>query len=55
VGHTSSDETNDKLGQERVDNAAAIITAGTGICLSIPKAQVQVSAPGADQNGLPYE
>ena len=55
VGHTSSDETNDKLAQERVDNAAAIITAGTGICLSIPKTQVQVSAPGADQNGVPYE
>jgi len=55
VGHTSSDETNDKLAQERVDNAAAIITAGTGICLSIPATQVQVSAPGADQNGVSYE
>jgi hypothetical protein len=55
VGHTSSDETNDKLAQERVDDAAAIITAGTGICLSIPKTQVQVRAPGADQNGVPYE
>jgi hypothetical protein len=55
VGYTSSDETNDKPVEERVDNAAAIITAGTGICLSIPKTQVQVSAPGAGQNGVPYE
>ena len=55
VGHSSSDETKPQLAQERVDNAAAIITAGTGICLSIPATQVQVSAPGADQNGVPYE
>src|SRR5260370_30204770 len=42
VGHSSNDETNAKLAQERVSNAAAVITAGTGVCLSIPPAQVQV-------------
>jgi hypothetical protein len=55
VGHSSSDETTPNLAQQRVNNAAAIITAGTGTCLSIPQTQVQVSAPGADQNGVPYE
>jgi hypothetical protein len=55
VGNQSSDETNPKLAQQRVDNAAAVITAGTGICLSIPATQVQVSAPGTDQNGVSFE
>jgi outer membrane protein OmpA-like peptidoglycan-associated protein len=55
VGHSSSDETNAKLAQQRVSNAAAVITAGTGICLSIPASQVQVSSPGAEQNGVSYE
>jgi outer membrane protein OmpA-like peptidoglycan-associated protein len=55
VGHSSSDETNPKLAEERVSNAAAVITAGTGVCLSIPPAQVQVSWPGAEQNGVSYE
>ncbi len=55
VGHQSSDEANSKLSEERALNAAAVITAGTGVCLSIPQSQVQVSAPGADQNGVPFE
>jgi outer membrane protein OmpA-like peptidoglycan-associated protein len=55
VGHQSSDETNTNLSQERALNAAAVITAGTGVCLSIPQSQVQVSAPGVDQNGVPFE
>jgi outer membrane protein OmpA-like peptidoglycan-associated protein len=55
VGHQSADETAKNLAQERANNAAAIITAGTGICLSIPASQVQVSAPGVDQNGVPFE
>ena len=36
-------------------NAAAVVTAGSGICLSIPQSQVQVSAPGVDQNGVSFE
>ena len=55
VGHQSSDETNSNLSQERALNAAAVITAGTGVCLSIPQSQVQISAPGVDQNGVPFE
>ena len=55
VGHQSSDETNSKLSEERALNAAAVITAGTGVCLSIPQSQVQISAPGVDQNGVPFE
>jgi outer membrane protein OmpA-like peptidoglycan-associated protein len=55
VGHQSSDETNTNLSQERAMNAAAVITAGSGVCLSIPQSQVQVSAPGTDQNGVPFE
>jgi len=55
VGHSSDDEKNPKLAEERVSNAAAVITAGTGVCLSIPPTQVQVSSPGAEQNGVSFE
>jgi outer membrane protein OmpA-like peptidoglycan-associated protein len=55
VGHQSSDESNTSLSQERALNSAAVITAGTGVCLSIPQSQVQISAPGVDQNGVPFE
>ena len=43
------------LAEQRALNAAAIITAGTGVCLAIPQSQVQVSAPGTEQNGVPFE
>jgi opacity protein-like surface antigen len=55
VGHSSSDETAANLDQQRALNAAAVITAGTGVCLSVPQSQVLVSATGADQNGVPFE
>ena len=55
VGHTSSDETAAGLDMKRALNAAAVITAGTGICLSIPKTQVWVNATGVDQNGVGFE
>ncbi|HWT78582.1 MAG TPA: hypothetical protein VN648_07240, partial [Candidatus Methylomirabilis sp.] len=54
VGHSSSDE-NATVAEKRVANAAAVITAGTGICLAIPQAQVQVSWPGVEQNGVSFE
>jgi outer membrane protein OmpA-like peptidoglycan-associated protein len=54
-GHSSSDETVSNLAQQRVENSTAVITAGTGTCLSIPQTQVQVSSPGAAENGPPYE
>ena len=55
VGHSAPDETKANLAQERASNAAAIVSAGTGVCLSIPATQVQVSWPGAEQNGVPFE
>jgi outer membrane protein OmpA-like peptidoglycan-associated protein len=55
VGHKSSDERAASLAQNRAMNAAAVITAGTGVCLSIPQSQVQISAPGVDQNGVSFE
>jgi hypothetical protein len=55
VGHVSSDETLTNLAEQRSLNAAAVITAGTGICLAIPQSQVLVSSPGIDQNGVGFE
>jgi hypothetical protein len=55
VGHNSSDETGANLAEQRALNSAAVITAGTGVCLAIPQSQVQVSAPGVDQNGVAFE
>ena len=55
VGNTSNDETAANLAMQRAMNSAAVITAGTGVCLSVPQSQVQISAPGADQNGVGFE
>ena len=54
VGHSSSDEKPD-VDMHRALNATAVITAGSGICLSVPKSQVQVSWKGSDQNGVGFE
>jgi opacity protein-like surface antigen len=54
-GFQSADEKGANLAQQRAMNAAAVVTAGTGVCLSIPETQVQVSSPGVDQNGVPFE
>jgi outer membrane protein OmpA-like peptidoglycan-associated protein len=55
VGNQSADEKNANLSQERAMNSAAVITAGTGVCLSIPQTQVQLSSPGVDQQGVAFE
>ena len=55
VGHQSSDEKPANLAEQRALNAAAVITAGTGVCLAIPQTQVLVSSPGVEQNGVPFE
>jgi Outer membrane protein beta-barrel domain len=55
VGHQSADEKSANLSQARAMNAAAVVTAGTGVCLSIPQNQVQISSPGVDQNGVGFE
>jgi hypothetical protein len=55
VGNHSPDEKAPELDMHRALNAAAVITAGTGACLAIPKNQVQVSWTGTDQNGVGFE
>jgi hypothetical protein len=55
VGHNATNETAPNLAEDRARNAAAVITAGTGICLSLPADQVLVSAPGPDQKGVDFE
>ena len=55
VGHNSTDEKVADLDMRRVLNAAAVITAGSGVCLSVPRSQVQLSWTGTDQNGVGFE
>jgi hypothetical protein len=54
IGHTASGEPA-RLAEERTQNAVALITAATDICLSIPPNQVLYSAPGADQGGVDFQ
>jgi len=54
VGHASSEEAAG-IAEKRAQNAAAVITAGAGVCLAIPKTQVEVSWPGVEQNGVGFE
>ena len=55
VGNTSPNERVAGLAEKRAMNSAAVITAGTGVCSAIPQSQVQVSAPGVNQNGVSFE
>jgi outer membrane protein OmpA-like peptidoglycan-associated protein len=55
VGHQSSDEKAGNLSEQRAQNSAAVITAGSGVCLAIPQSQVQISAPGTDQQGVSFD
>lgn len=55
VGHQSADESSADLSDQRAMNAAAVVTAGSGVCLSIPQSQVQISAPGTDQQGVDFD
>jgi len=55
VGHQSSDEKPANLSEERAFNSAAVITAGSGVCLSVPASRVQVSTPGTDQLGVSFD
>jgi len=54
-GHAAENEKVHGLAEQRVRNAAAVITAGTGVCLSIPASQVIVAAPGTDQQGVSFQ
>jgi hypothetical protein len=56
VGHTAENESKYKgLDQKRALNAAAVISAGTGICSRVPANQVQVSAVGTSQEGVDFQ
>ena len=54
-GHSSSDETADNVDMKRAMNSAAVITAGSGVCLAIPQTQVLINATGVNQNGVSFE
>jgi outer membrane protein OmpA-like peptidoglycan-associated protein len=55
VGNQSPDETVSGLDMKRVENAAAVITSGTGVCMSVPQSQVMVQANGANQSQVSLE
>ncbi len=56
VGHQAGSESKwPGLDQKRALNAAAVISAGQGICTSFPTNQVQVGAAGAGDNGVDYQ
>jgi len=53
VGHTSEKESQlARLDQERALNAAAVISAGAGVCSNFPAKQILVSAAGTAENGV---
>ena len=51
VGHTTAKE-KAGLDQQRAMNAAAVMSAGQGICASFPASQIVVGAAGAGDNGV---
>jgi hypothetical protein len=56
VGHEAKGEAKKSgLDQKRALNAAAVISAGKGICSSFPASQIQVSAVGSEDNGVDYQ
>jgi outer membrane protein OmpA-like peptidoglycan-associated protein len=52
VGHTASKEKKAGLDEQRAMNAAAVISAGSGICSSFPAPQIMVSSVGIEDNGV---
>jgi len=51
VGHITEKE-KAEIDRQRAMNAAAVISAGSGICTSFPASQILVSAVGAADNGV---
>jgi len=51
VGHITEKE-KAEIDRQRAMNAAAVISAGSGICTSFPASQILVSAAGAADNGV---
>ena len=53
VGHTTDSESKwPGLDEKRALNAAAVISAGQGICTSFPASQIAIAAAGTSQNGV---
>ena len=56
VGHVSPSEAGKvDLDQRRVMNAAAVISAGEGVCYNFPAAKIMVGVSGATDNGIDYQ
>jgi hypothetical protein len=56
VGHVSEKEAGKSgLDQRRALNAAAVVSAGAGICYAFPASQVLVGAAGAEDNGVDFQ
>lgn len=56
VGHTSSAETaKPGLDEARALNAAAVLSAGSGVCYHFPAAQILIGAVAEADNGVDYQ
>ncbi len=56
VGHIDgSEKASQSLDSKRALNAAAVISAGQGVCTSFPASQILVNAAGAAENGVTYK
>ena len=56
VGHLSEKEAGKaNLDQQRALNAAAVISAGQGVCSAFPASQILVEGTGAADNGVDYQ
>ena len=55
VGHRTDSEKARNLDEQRALNAAAIISAGKGICLNFAPTQILIDAEGTKQNGVDYQ
>ncbi len=56
IGHLGATENASRnLDLKRAMNAAAVISAGQGVCTSFPAAQILLDAAGAAENGVAYQ
>ena len=55
VGHLGPKETAAGLDQKRALNAAAVLSAGQGVCYHLAPAQIMVSTTGAADNGVDFQ
>jgi len=56
VGHVSEKEASKAgLDQKRAMNAAAVISAGQGVCHNFPAGQILIGAAGSTDNGVDYQ